>query len=221
MFLQVHTQSGLLALGTMHLYPVHVAPKAVDVHCRSGLLHAAEAAARSDTDPQLYATAYSDPTVKPTFTAAVTFTATITATLRPTAAATQTYTPEPEAVAATSAPVQAVPAVDTLAAGINNAGLPDWLANRWQTWFDIQVMPGAIAGAEQAGSYTYSTDATAGQIQDYYNGELPRLGWVAISTGLAGVDPAVLSYAKGLDAVIITITGSATVTGKTLVVITF
>ncbi|HEX6271268.1 MAG TPA: hypothetical protein VFZ43_13605 [Anaerolineales bacterium] len=46
-------------------------------------------------------------------------------------------------------------------------------------WNDIPIMPGAIAGEGDEESYVFTIEATAQQVQDYYELELGKLGWQA------------------------------------------
>lgn len=71
-------------------------------------------------------------------------------------------------------------------------------------WNGIPVMPQASAGDESQGMYVFKIDATSQEIQDYYNAQLPDLGWeTTFSLPMEGT--AILLYNKGSQVLSITI----------------
>lgn len=75
-----------------------------------------------------------------------------------------------EALAPTMSPSRATEVQDALSA-LNPEGEP---ASDWQ---GIPVMPGALAGQEVEDGYSFTTRATAQDVQQYYEAELGKLGW--------------------------------------------
>lgn len=75
-----------------------------------------------------------------------------------------------KALAPTISPSRATEVQDALSA-LDPQGEP---ASDWQ---GIPVMPGAIAGQEVEGGYSFTTRATTQEVQQYYEAELGKLGW--------------------------------------------
>lgn len=50
-------------------------------------------------------------------------------------------------------------------------------------WNGIPIMPGAIAGEGDEESYVFTIEASAKQVQEYYELELDRLGWQPFAQG--------------------------------------
>jgi hypothetical protein len=50
-------------------------------------------------------------------------------------------------------------------------------------WNGIPIMPGAIAGEGDEEGYVFKIKATPGQIQEYYQVELSKLGWRPFTQG--------------------------------------
>lgn len=53
-------------------------------------------------------------------------------------------------------------------------------------WNAIPIMPGAIAGEGDEESYVFTIQATPQQVQEYYQGELTKLGWQPFATDNRG-----------------------------------
>ncbi len=71
-------------------------------------------------------------------------------------------------------------------------------------WNGIPVMPQASAGEESDGMYVFKITATSQEIQDYYNAQLPTLGWeTSFSMPMAGT--AILIFTKGNQVLSVTI----------------
>jgi len=86
-------------------------------------------------------------------------------------------------------------------------------------WMGVPIMSQATAGQEFADSNTYSfkVDATIKEAQDFYNAELPKLGWSS-AFALPGNDTAaVLAFQKDNSFLTVTITN---VNNSTVVVLT-
>jgi len=86
-------------------------------------------------------------------------------------------------------------------------------------WKGIPVMPQATAGEEFTDSNTYSfkVDATIKEAQDFYNAELPKLGW-STAFSMPGNDTfAILTFQKDNGVLTVTITD---VSGSVVVVLT-
>jgi hypothetical protein len=105
--------------------------------------------------------------VQPTVTPIPTF----TFTPQPTVKATSTVTPAP-----TDTPLPPTNTPDVIAALLPK-GQP---ATKWSA---IPIMPGAIAGDGDAGSYRFTIQASREDVQNYYEKELSRLGWNFLATG--------------------------------------
>jgi hypothetical protein len=71
----------------------------------------------------------------------------------------------------------AIPSVEALATNIANSLDPQ--GTPVQEWRGIPIMPQATAGEEFSASNTYSfrVNATAAEVQEFYNNELTALGW--------------------------------------------
>ena len=75
-------------------------------------------------------------------------------------------------------------------------------------WNGIPIMSQATAGQEFADANTYSFKAsvTVQEVQDYYNAELPNLGWSSSFSIPGSSDGAVMLFSKDSDLLTITIT---------------
>jgi hypothetical protein len=71
-------------------------------------------------------------------------------------------------------------------------------------WNGIPIMPQASAGEESEGMYVFKIAATSQEIQDFYNAQLPNLGWeTTVSLPMEGT--AILLYSKGSQMLSVTI----------------
>ena len=76
------------------------------------------------------------------------------------------------AVTAIPTPIVIVtPTLAPLSPGETSGGQPD------SAWNGIPIMPGAIAGEGDEENYVFTIKATPGQVQEYYQRELGKLGW--------------------------------------------
>lgn len=74
-----------------------------------------------------------------------------------------------------------------------------------QVWREIPIMPEATAGQEFDGeTYSFKVNATSQEVQDYYNAELPKLGWEALSMPTQG-DATLMVFSKGSNILTITV----------------
>lgn len=81
-----------------------------------------------------------------------------------------------------------------------------------QVWREIPIMPQATAGQEfDGGNYSFKVNVTSKEVQDYYNAELPKLGWAEFSAPVQG-DTVVMIFSKGSNILTINITSSETET---------
>ncbi|HSL44668.1 MAG TPA: hypothetical protein VK897_14625 [Anaerolineales bacterium] len=69
----------------------------------------------------------------------------------------------------------AIPSVEALATQFGNTLDPQ--GTPVQEWKGVPVMPQAIAGQEFGDTYSFRVNATAQEIQEFYNQELTALGW--------------------------------------------
>jgi hypothetical protein len=110
------------------------------------------------------------PTALPTPVPTLTFTAVPTATPVP------TDTPFP--------PTETPQA----ASGLDPKGKPD------SEWQGIPIMPDAIAGEGDEEGYVFTVQATPQQVQEYYDRELPKLGWHSLAVGEGENSSLILMY---------------------------
>ncbi len=105
-----------------------------------------------------------------------------TATPQPTATPLPTDTPEPTATP--------LPTVTATAVALTATPTPDVIANLIpkntpeKAWNDIPIMPGALAGDGDSGSYRFTIKATMAEIQSYYEKQMKAAGWVALALGI-------------------------------------
>jgi hypothetical protein len=60
-------------------------------------------------------------------------------------------------------------------------------------WEEIPIMPGAVAGDGDEEGYVFTIQATPQQIQEYYELELDKLGWIS-SVQEAGDNSLILTF---------------------------
>jgi hypothetical protein len=86
-------------------------------------------------------------------------------------------------------------------------------------WNGIPIMPQATVGQEfaDAKSYSFKTNVTVQEVQDYYNTELVKLGWSSTMSLPGSSNGAVMLFSKDGAALTITI---SMVDGSTVVVLT-
>jgi hypothetical protein len=64
-------------------------------------------------------------------------------------------------------------------------------------WREVPIMPGAIDGKEEEGSYSYSVNASLKDVQAYYKQTMPLSGWEPFATGEGEAGNLLLMYQKG------------------------
>lgn len=69
----------------------------------------------------------------------------------------------------------AIPTIEAFATNIGNSLDPQ--GTPVQEWKSVPVMPQAIAGQEFGDTYSFRVNATAQEVQEFYNQELTALGW--------------------------------------------
>jgi hypothetical protein len=116
--------------------------------------------------PESTPTSTPTPTPSPTNTPLPT--PTFTATIEPTP--TPTKTPRPPKP--TAVPTKK-PGLDFLLP----TGKPE------TEWHGIPIMPGAIAGEGDDEGYRFTVEAERAEIEDFYNREMEKLGWVLFAVG--------------------------------------
>ena len=77
-------------------------------------------------------------------------------------------------------------------------------------------MPGAAEGAEEDGAYSYTVNASVGEVQVYYEKQMPLAGWAYFASGEGEAGNLLLMYQK--DNITATI-GVITQDGSTLVLL--
>ena len=126
---------------------------------------------------------------KPTQTPTPTETSLPTSTNTPEPTNTPTQTPEP-----TNTPTKTpVPPTEKPSAGIlaTPSGKP---ASEWE---GFPIMPNAIAGEGDSTGYSFTINATAHEIQAYYEIELNKLGWKLFGSGQGDTGAVLLIFMKG------------------------
>ena len=73
------------------------------------------------------------------------------------------------------------------------------------SWNDIPIMPGAIAGEGDTGTYRFSIRAQATAVQAYYDRILAGLGWSGFAAGQGTTGSILLIYMKGQDMLTVSI----------------
>jgi hypothetical protein len=88
----------------------------------------------------------------------------------------------------TSTPV--IPTTKTTTRSALGAGLSP-------AWNDVPIMAGAIHGAEDQGSYSYTVNASVADVQAYYQQHMPAAGWQPFASGEGEAGNLLLMYQKG------------------------
>ncbi|HET9905124.1 MAG TPA: hypothetical protein VFQ23_00740 [Anaerolineales bacterium] len=97
----------------------------------------------------------------------------------------------------------AVPSLEAFATQFGNLFNPQ--GTPVEVWREIPIMPQATAGQEFDGeTYSFKVNATSTEVQDYYNAELPKLGWEALSMPTQG-DATLMVFSKGNNILTITV----------------
>ena len=126
-----------------------------------------------------------EPTVTPTQTDLPTSTSTFTLTASYTPSVTPTDTPIPSpTVTNTLRPPTRTPRPETpIPVGV---ALPQPVGTPMEEWNGLPIMPRALAGQADSGSYIFITMATPAEVQAYYETEMSSLGWTLLAAGSGG-----------------------------------
>jgi hypothetical protein len=113
---------------------------------------------------------------------------------------TSTHTPEPTSTA-TETPTP-IPPTETPAPSSSTIPLPS--GQPVSSWEDIPIMPNAIAGEERNNNgtqgYSFTIEASADEIQVFYETELGKLGWNILAVGQGPQENTVMViFMKGSD----------------------
>jgi hypothetical protein len=130
----------------------------------------------------------------PTATSLPTLTSTPEPTITPTRTATPTPTPVPPTQTPTKTPVPPTKTPSTLGLQMPS-GTP--VAN----WEGLPVMPNAIAGDSDATGYSFTVKASTEEIQNFYEKEMPKLGWNTLGIGQGTTNAIILIFMKGSSTV--------------------
>ncbi len=71
-------------------------------------------------------------------------------------------------------------------------------------WQGIPIMPGAIAGKDDGASYTFTTEASASDVESFYINALEKLGWSRFGDSGGQADVSLLIFMKGSAALTLT-----------------
>jgi len=110
----------------------------------------------------------------------------------------------------------AAPSLEALATQFGNMFNPQ--GTPVETWNDIPIMPEATAGQEfDSKTYSFKTNATVQDVQNYYNEQLPGLGWSQTFNVPADANGAIMVFSKGSNVLTLTISVPE---GSTVVILT-
>ncbi|HXQ36086.1 MAG TPA: hypothetical protein VN843_18875 [Anaerolineales bacterium] len=110
----------------------------------------------------------------------------------------------------------AIPSFEALATEFGNMFNPQ--GTPVESWNDIPIMPEATSGQEfDEKTYSFKTDATVQEVQNYYSEQLPGLGWNQTFNVPADANGGVSVYSKGSNILTLTITAME---GSTVVILT-
>lgn len=85
-------------------------------------------------------------------------------------------------------------------------------------WNEVPIMPQATAGQEfNDGTYSFKVNATAQEVQDYYNSELVNRGWSSMFNLPGDENGAIMLFSKEDGLLTVTVTS---LDGETVVVLT-
>ena len=113
-----------------------------------------------------------------------------TSTPLPTETSAPTFTPQPSATATIPAPI-ASPTTETSVADLVPQGTPE------KEWHGIAIMPGALAGSGDDGSYRFTIKASQAEIKSFYDKELEKAGWMSLGLGSSENGNSLTIFLKG------------------------
>lgn len=114
----------------------------------------------------------------PTPTPTHTFTPIPSDTPLPTLTSTATNTPQPTQT-------------EDVLSSLRPVGTPQ------SAWKGIPIMPGALAGSADDDSYNFTIQATADEIQSYYESELSKSSWTLMASGAGDTGALMLIFNNG------------------------
>lgn len=86
-----------------------------------------------------------------------------------------------------------------------------------ESWREIPIMPQATAGQEfDGGTYSFKAAATVQDVQNYYNEQLPGLGWESTFNTPVDANGGIMLFSKDSNILTITIASSE---GSTVVIL--
>jgi hypothetical protein len=71
-------------------------------------------------------------------------------------------------------------------------------------WKNIPIMPGAIAGADDGNTYSFTIKSSVDEIQKFYEKEMAKLGWKAFAVGQGQTQTALLMFIKDSETLTLT-----------------
>jgi hypothetical protein len=114
---------------------------------------------------------------------------------------TLTHTPEPTATPTREPTRTAIPPTETPSAPV----LPMPSGEPLTEWEGIPVMPNAIAGDGDSQGYSFTVNASAEEIQTFYENELAKLGWTLLTSGQGSTSAILLMFMKDISIVSVSI----------------
>ena len=117
-----------------------------------------------------------------------------TATPVPSATPLPTDTPAPTAIPASTVTATAIALTPTPTQGTVADLVPK--GNPAKEWNGIPIMPGALAGDGDAGSYRFTIKSSMDEIQSYYQKQLQVAGWTSLALGSGENGTSLLIFTK-------------------------
>ena len=124
---------------------------------------------------------------------------TSTPALSPTGLPAETPTPEPTATLTLT--LTLIPPTETVSGRL----LPLPSGTPASNWQGIPVMPVALAGKGDNSSYTFTVKGQVGDVQKYYEAEMPKLGWNLFAGGQGTTNAILLMFMKGTELITVSI----------------
>jgi len=112
-----------------------------------------------------------------------------------------TETPTPESTATLTLTLTLVPPTETAAGRL----LPLPSGTPASNWQGIPVMPVALAGEGDNSCYTFTVKGQVGDVQKYYEAEMPKLSWKLFASGQGTTNAILLMFMKGTELITVSI----------------